>query len=597
MASSPRSSVLVIGRPDFCSPGLEEPSDSFSFSCSDSLEEARSAIESRAYGLTLIDPSLPGVKEGSALDEITRQAPGSIRMLLDRSLSVGAFAQKLRAFLGEKPEPIEPNAKLSALIESSEDAIFTKSLDGIIQSWNPGAQRMYGYSPDEIIGRSVEILMPQERKGEAREILAKIKSGERVRHYESRRLRKDGSTFDVSLSISPIRDSVGAIIEACTIARDISERTQAEDQRLRHQRELEQEFERKTAELRDEKDFVESLFESLPGIISIRSSDGRLLKWNKEYEEVTGFSGEELVRLNAEALAQIPEAASVRAVHQKTQEVGRSVVEALIRTKDKRLIPYGFISVRGRYAGIDANISMGIDISEASRVTERLREENAFSESLIQNMPGVLIIRDFDFKLLKWNKNLETVTGYSGEELQSLDNRVLADPVQRWRRRHDSFFVRRQFPRIGRGLQDEGWWESPLLHPFGEDRLFRKSSYPKHRLRYQRSEAGDGRSAIRRTEDPPPRRSRRRRQRGRVRQGCAERRAQGDRQPSRLCGRPGLPCRKGHGRGDVRSRPPISGIRRISPGLRIFEQPSKRRRSRPERGSARSAIASRGTDG
>ncbi len=429
MASSPRSSVLVIGRPDFCSPGLEEPSDSFSFSCSDSLEEARSAIESRAYGLTLIDPSLPGVKEGSALDEITRQAPGSIRMLLDRSLSVGAFAQKLRAFLGEKPEPIEPNAKLSALIESSEDAIFTKSLDGIIQSWNPGAQRMYGYSPDEIIGRSVEILMPQERKGEAREILAKIKSGERVRHYESRRLRKDGSTFDVSLSISPIRDSVGAIIEACTIARDISERTQAEDQRLRHQRELEQEFERKTAELRDEKDFVESLFESLPGIISIRSSDGRLLKWNKEYEEVTGFSGEELVRLNAEALAQIPEAASVRAVHQKTQEVGRSVVEALIRTKDKRLIPYGFISVRGRYAGIDANISMGIDISEASRVTERLREENAFSESLIQNMPGVLIIRDFDFKLLKWNKNLETVTGYSGEELQSLDNRVLADPV------------------------------------------------------------------------------------------------------------------------------------------------------------------------
>lgn len=172
MPSVSRSSVLVIGRADFCFPGLEEPS-AFSFSCSDSLEEARSALESRAYGLTLIDPSLTGVGEGVALDEIARQAPGSIRLLLDPSLTATAFVRKLRGLLGEKERPVGLGAEFAAVVESSEDAIFTKTLDGVIQSWNAGAERMYGYGAAEIVGRHVDILLPQDRPLEVQEILAK----------------------------------------------------------------------------------------------------------------------------------------------------------------------------------------------------------------------------------------------------------------------------------------------------------------------------------------------------------------------------------------------------------------------------------------
>jgi PAS domain S-box-containing protein len=119
---------------------------------------------------------------------------------------------------------------LAAIVESSDDAVLSKDLNSIIKSWNRGAERLFGYTADEAIGKPVTILIPTDRHDEEPAILARIRRGERVEHYETIRQRKDGSTIDISLTISPVRDQEGRIIGASKIARDITERRRAEQQ-------------------------------------------------------------------------------------------------------------------------------------------------------------------------------------------------------------------------------------------------------------------------------------------------------------------------------------------------------------------------------
>jgi PAS domain S-box-containing protein len=111
---------------------------------------------------------------------------------------------------------------LAAIVESSDDAIISKDLNGIIQSCNAAAERLFGYAAEELIGRPVRLLIPPERMAEEEQILATIRRGERVSHFETVRVRKDGRRIDVSLTISPVRDGSGHVIAASKIARDIS---------------------------------------------------------------------------------------------------------------------------------------------------------------------------------------------------------------------------------------------------------------------------------------------------------------------------------------------------------------------------------------
>jgi PAS domain S-box-containing protein len=127
---------------------------------------------------------------------------------------------------------------IAAIVEFSDDAILSKNLDGIIKSWNSGAERLFGYTADEAIGKPVTMLIPLERHDEEPAILARIRAGERVDHYETIRQRKDGSRIDISLTISPVRDPDGRIIGASKIARDIGERRRAEEQQRMLLREM-----------------------------------------------------------------------------------------------------------------------------------------------------------------------------------------------------------------------------------------------------------------------------------------------------------------------------------------------------------------------
>jgi PAS domain S-box-containing protein len=129
----------------------------------------------------------------------------------------------------ERKHAEEAQARLAAIVESSQDAIVSKTFDGVILSWNAGAERLFGYAPHEAIGRPITLIIPPERQDEEQEILARIRSGERVEHYETVRVSKQGRRIDISLTISPIRDGSGRIVGASKVARDITERKRAQE--------------------------------------------------------------------------------------------------------------------------------------------------------------------------------------------------------------------------------------------------------------------------------------------------------------------------------------------------------------------------------
>lgn len=120
--------------------------------------------------------------------------------------------------------------RLASIVEASDDAIISKDLNGIIATWNKAAERLFGYVADEVVGRSITILIPKERREEETEILRRIRRGERVEHFETVRRRKDGSRVDISLTVSPVADETGRIIGASKVARDITEKKRREAQ-------------------------------------------------------------------------------------------------------------------------------------------------------------------------------------------------------------------------------------------------------------------------------------------------------------------------------------------------------------------------------
>ena len=156
--------------------------------------------------------------------------------LIDVSLTISPLrnargeifgASKVARDITERKRTHGDLARLAAIVETSDDAIITKDLNGIITSWNRGAEQIFGYTAEEAIGRSITMLMPEDRTDEEPEILNRIRNGERVDHYETVRRRKDGTRVNISLSVSPLHDETGRIVGASKIARDITERLRA----------------------------------------------------------------------------------------------------------------------------------------------------------------------------------------------------------------------------------------------------------------------------------------------------------------------------------------------------------------------------------
>lgn len=177
------------------------------------------------------------VASGKAFtDELRlRSLAANYRWHLARALPLrnesGTIVRWLGTFtdIDDQKRAEEALLRLASIIETSDDAIYSKDLQGIVTSWNSSAERMYGYSAEEIVGKPVSTLSPPEKLQETDEILRRVRCGELVEHYETVRLRKDGKLLEVSLAISPIRTASGLITGASTIARDVTERNRAAD--------------------------------------------------------------------------------------------------------------------------------------------------------------------------------------------------------------------------------------------------------------------------------------------------------------------------------------------------------------------------------
>lgn len=251
-------------------------------------------------------------------------------------------------------------------MESSDDAIIGKTLDGVITSWNAGAQRIFGYTAEETVGQPVTMLIPRELWHEEVEILRRLRTGQRVDHFETVRLRKDGTRIEISLTISPIRDANGAITGLSKVARDITDRKRA----------AEREEAVKAALLAEQK--FRKLIENAPDAILQVDATGAIVIANRTAELLFGYTREELLALRVESL--VPDAA--RAHHAAYREgfaeagVSRPMGQGLqlhARRKDGTEIPVE-ISLSPMQTEAGALVTAVIrDVTERKRAEQQIQ--------------------------------------------------------------------------------------------------------------------------------------------------------------------------------------------------------------------------------
>jgi two-component system, LuxR family, sensor kinase FixL len=190
------------------------------------------------------------------------------------------------------PKPFKPDQEagriLAAIVESSEDAIIAKALDGTILSWNASAERMYGYAAAETIGASVAVIIPADRPDELKAITERIGRGERLEHFETVRITKDGRRLDVSLTVSPIKDAAGRIIGASTIARDITVRNE------------------RIQQLKDSEARLRSIVDAAVDGIIVIDARGRIESFNAGAERLFGYTAAEVFGQNVNMLMPEP---------------------------------------------------------------------------------------------------------------------------------------------------------------------------------------------------------------------------------------------------------------------------------------------------
>ena len=238
----------------------------------------------------------------------------------------------------------QPRLLLAAIVDSSEDAIISKNLESIITSWNQGAQRIFGYLEEEIVGKSVLTLIPPELHREEPVILAKLQQGERIEHFETVRMAKNGRSVQVSLTISPIKDGAGRVIGASKIVRDITERkrvertlVEAQMQLQRHAMDLEERVEERTVTLRKMVDELQAFSYSLSHDLraplrAVQSYLQILLEDNGEQIDASGKATVQKVISSAQRMDRmILELLNFTRLSQESMTIAPVDVEKLIR--------------------------------------------------------------------------------------------------------------------------------------------------------------------------------------------------------------------------------------------------------------------------
>src|SRR5262249_25255710 len=269
----------------------------------EAIEKSRNLLPD----LVLMDISMPRMDGVEAAKRILREIPGTEVIVISQNdpklvsrqaAAAGARTYITKAELGHKllpaiEEVISRNPEhareqssnlLAAIVDSSDDAIVSKNLDGIITSWNQSAERIFGYTAQEAIGNSIFLIIPEDRRIEEVNILDRLRRGQRIDHFQTVRRRNDGTLIDVSLTISPVRDSAGNVSGASKVARDITAERQAEER----ERKIFAEIVATNAKFR-------AVFEQTTQFAGILTQDGQLIDANRLSLEAGGYHAEEVL--------------------------------------------------------------------------------------------------------------------------------------------------------------------------------------------------------------------------------------------------------------------------------------------------------------
>jgi PAS domain S-box-containing protein len=297
-------------------------------------------------------------------------------------------------------------AYLAAIVESSDDGILSKDLDGVVTSCNPAAERMFGYPAAELIGQSIRVLIPPDRQAEEDQILAKLRRGERIDHFETVRVTKDGRLLDVSLSVSPVRDASGATVGVAKIVRDITERK------------------RVAAELALQQEWFRVTLGSIGDAVIASDAAGNVTYMNSTAEALTGWP-------LADA-ASLPLADVFQIVNEKTRQPVENPVALVMRSGEvvglanhtlligrdgtERPIADSGAPIRdaeGRILGI---VLVFRDATEQRRAEEAIAEQREWLETTLESIGDAVIATDVRGQVVFMNPIAEHLTGWRGPD-------------------------------------------------------------------------------------------------------------------------------------------------------------------------------------
>src|SRR5215203_4609867 len=307
----------------------------------------------------------------------------------------------------ERKQAEEVRARLAAIVESSEDAIIAKTLDGIITDWNRGAKKIYGYSAQEVLGKPINILVPPDRPNEIPMILERLRRGEAIEHYETVRVTKDGRRLDISLTISPIRNSAGKIVGASTIARNITERKRAEE-----------------ALKESERLYRTVIEQATENIFLVDAEMRRIVESNSAFQETLGYTEEELRSMTLYDIVAADRKSIDMNIRRSLEQRRQFVGERKYRRKGGSLV--------------DVEVSASIILRNgretlcivAHDITERKRAEQVSSRlaAIVESSDDAIIGKTLDGIVTSWNRGAQKIYGYSAEDIVGTPISVLAPP-------------------------------------------------------------------------------------------------------------------------------------------------------------------------
>jgi PAS domain S-box-containing protein len=324
-------------------------------------------------------------------------------------IAFGELQERLQAALQQHRTLLEEHVRLAAIVESSDDAIIGKDMNGIVTSWNAGAQRMFGYTASEAIGQPLLQIFPADLHHEERAILERIKRGERIEHMDTVRRHKDGRLVMVSATISPIRDSQGRVVGASNIAREITKRKELEAELNVRRAQLEEEVVQRTEELRSREDFLQTLTDNLPGMVAYWRNN--VCEFSNEANAAWfGLTREQIVGMHARDLLgddafQSRQPLVRQLMAGEPYRVERTLVNVHGQTRHlwSHYMPYR------RDGRIDGFFVMQSDVTPIKEAEVRLRQSNAelaraeaFARTIAENIPG---------RVVYWTR--ERVCGYA----------------------------------------------------------------------------------------------------------------------------------------------------------------------------------------